>query len=35
MNEEANVALILYVYDAFRRGDIETVLKHLARISHT
>jgi ketosteroid isomerase-like protein len=29
MNEQVNVALILNLYDAFRRGDIETILNHL------
>ena len=29
MNEQANVSLILSIYDAFRRGDIATILNHL------
>src|SRR3989442_4307365 len=29
MDDQANVALVLSVYDAFRRGDIAAVLNHL------
>jgi ketosteroid isomerase-like protein len=29
MSDQANVALVLSVYDAFRRGDIAAVLNHL------
>jgi len=29
MSEQANVALVLSVYDAFRRGDVATILNHL------
>ena len=29
MNDQGNVALVLSVYDAFRRGDIAAVLNHI------
>lgn len=29
MSDQANVALVLSVYDAFRRGDIAAILNHL------
>ena len=29
MSEQANVSLIMSLYDAFRRGDIATILTHL------
>ena len=29
MNEQENVALVRKLYDAFARGDIDTILNHM------